>query len=103
VGLDTYLGDHAVFKYQAVCFKEYGVADTSVGEENAEKYRVDEQIDQNLHHDIEPPKGPGVLERSLEEHRCVRIIGVVSVYIQYNCVYYCDTCKPRRTSLRGVR
>jgi hypothetical protein len=21
-----------------------------------------------------------------------RIIGVVSVYMQYNCVYYCDTC-----------
>jgi hypothetical protein len=24
--------------------------------------------------------------------RCHRIIGVVSVYNQYNCVYYCDTC-----------
>jgi hypothetical protein len=22
---------------------------------------------------------------------CIEYIGVVSVYIQYNCVYYCDT------------
>jgi hypothetical protein len=31
--------------YVYTCFEEYGVAHASVGEENAEKYRVDEQID----------------------------------------------------------
>jgi hypothetical protein len=89
---------HAVLQYQAVCFKEDCFAHASVGEENAEKYRVDEQIDENLHHDIEPPEGPGVLERRLEEHRCVVVYRidrrryskyVFIQYMVYKCVYYC--------------
>jgi hypothetical protein len=27
------------------------------------------------------------------------IIGVISVYMQYDCVYYCDTCYIRSTYL----
>jgi hypothetical protein len=26
---------------------------------------------------------------------CIIFIGVFSVYMQYNCVYYCDTCYVR--------
>jgi hypothetical protein len=39
----------------------------------------------------------GVLHRGEPFHavlsgKCHRIIGAVSVYMHYNCVYYCDTC-----------
>jgi hypothetical protein len=34
--------------------------------------------------------------------RCNIIIGVVSVYMEYNCVYYCDTCVPKREHNRSV-
>jgi hypothetical protein len=38
-----------------------------------------------------------VLLNNLSRHKItlvlvIRYIGVVSVYMQYNCVYYCDTC-----------
>jgi hypothetical protein len=34
---------------------------------------------------------------------CHRIIGVVSVYMQYNCVYYYDTCVCASCVQRGAR
>jgi hypothetical protein len=33
-----------------------------------------------------------VVSAGVEAGRCDIKIGVGSVYMQYNCVYYCDTC-----------
>jgi hypothetical protein len=34
---------------------------------------------------------------------CITIIGVFSVYVQCNCVYYCDTCYMRRGDSHVLR